>query len=260
MYIEQVIAICDSLYPNPYSKHEKLHWCNELSKVLFLRYNMQRTTSELSGSDGIFALPENVYASYVEEIIFNNTSFKKHEFAKNGIMISNHDRGCTVTLPKNAEFQRVYAVHLTPYDDIRSYTFADSITVSENVFFTKSKIIRKGDTLKITVDGTEYDDIFVFNCTPVQDGYNVSFSGNSLPEGTNTSEITRKITEQTICPPPYDSMYTDYLLGKICYYQNDFDSCNRHMALYNSKLSDYEGWLKSHPITSSENKKLVNWW
>ena len=65
-------------------------------------------------------------------------------------------------------------------------------------------------------------------------------------------------SDETLCGPPYDSMYIDYVLAKICLYQRDFDTYNQFMASFNSKLDAYKRWYMSGPPRRAD--KLKNWW
>lgn len=70
-----------------------------------------------------------------------------------------------------------------------------------------------------------------------------------------------KIKEETMVPSPYDEMYIDFLLSKCCYYQRDYDAYNRHIMLFNSKLSDFSNRYieENMPMRKTENK-VNNWW
>lgn len=260
MYIEEVLNSCDTLYPNPYTKDEKYAWCDELSSMLALKHNIQYEKTELFEEDGRFTLPEGVTSPLLEALICGNVEIKKPDFYKWGIICRDIDGRCEIELTKNKSFKRIYAVYIVPYEKIRNIVFEGEAEFSENSIKLGNTRFRTGDELEITVDDTVYKDIFVTGCEEQNDSFIVSIAPNILPVGAYSCKICRKVTEATVCPPPYDNMYIDYVLGKICYYQNDFAACNNHTSIFNAKLADYISWLKSHPVTGYANTKLKNWW
>lgn len=211
MYIEEVLKACDTLYPNSYTSEEKYFWCDELSYMLALKYNIAYEKKEL-------------------------------------------------TIPENNGFKRIYAVFAVPHKKIRNAVFEGIAEFGDGFFKIGENIFCAGDTLEITADGQKYDNITVLGVREEDGEFVFSVKAGVLPEGKHDSVIRRRITEQTVCIPPYDSMYIDYVLGRICYYQNDFAACNNHMTAFNSKLDDYERWLKKNPVTGYEKSRFKNWW
>jgi len=84
------------------------------------------------------------------------------------------------------------------------------------------------------------------------------YEGNVQKDYVN---ITDPITEETIAPPPYDRMYIDFVLAKICYYQRDYDAYNQHIISFNSKLEDFARWYieRNMPVRATDNS-VRNWW
>lgn len=260
MYIKQVLNTCDTLYQNPYTESEKYAWCDELSELLALKYNSELLKTELILQNGKYILPENVSISLLEKIILGDEEVKKSEFARYGInSYDNFGRG-EFNLPEGLSYSRVYAVYLKPHDKIRAFKLSGNISFGENCFFTDEGVFKQGDVLKITVGDEVFENVLVLETQKSEGRIKNVISNPLIAEGEREAEIEREITDKTVCPPPYDNMYVDFVLGKICYYQNDFSGCNNHMLLFNSKLSDYEKWLKSHPITGYSEVRLKNWW
>lgn len=262
MYIEQVIEACDTLYPNPYTLEEKYFWCDELSELLTVRYNTQYVKSELTECGGRYLLPPGVTSSMLDSVICGNDVLKKQDFRTFGILCCDRDGRGEIVLPDNKLFSRVYAIYILPYEKIRNIDCELSVSFLEGAFVTDENIFRQGDVLDIKTEEKTFENVYVLDVEvlPESGKIKVFISSGDIPQGDMTVNIKRHVTEQTVCPPPYDSMYIDYVLGKICYYQNDFAACNNHMTLYNSKLSDYEKWLKSHPIVDFIKTKFKNWW
>lgn len=262
MYIEQVINACDTFYPNPYTKEEKYFWCDELSGMLNVKYNTQYVKSELFEADGRYLLPEGVSASMLDKIICGSEILKKQDFRELGVLCADTDSGCELSIPHQKSFKRLYAIYIKPYEKIRCIDFEGSIEFGEDFFLIDENILRVGDILKITVGEDVFDDVFVLSLSNDSESGKIraEVSGALFETGVKNCRIERKVMEKTIAPPPYDSMYIDYVLSKICYFQNDFAACNNHMLLFNSKLADYDKWLKSHPIVDCSVSKIRNWW
>ena len=74
-------------------------------------------------------------------------------------------------------------------------------------------------------------------------------------------EISDPTADETVITPPYDAMYIDYILAKCCYYQRDYDSYNRHIISFNSKLEDFARWFieRNMPVRDTKNS-INNWW
>lgn len=260
LYIEEVINSCDALYPNPYTEAEKYFWCDELSFLLAVKFNIQYEKTELIEENGKFILPEGVTSSLLETLICGNVEIKKPDFYKWGIICRDVGGRCEIELAQNKSFKRIYAVYIIPYEKIRNIVFEGEAEFGENTFKIAKSLFRPGDELEITVNDTVYKNIFVIENEQSDGESLVLIKGGLIPDGICNCKICRKITEQTMCQPPFDSMYIDYVLGKICYYQNDFAACNNHMSMFNSKLADYSMWLKSHPVAGYKKTKLENWW
>lgn len=262
MYIEQVITACDTFYPNPYTVSEKYFWCDELSELLKIKYNTEYIKSELFLADGKYLLPEGVSSSMLDAIICGEKFLKKQDFREFGILCSDNFGRGEITLPENQSYKRVYAIFIEPYEKIRDITFSGKVIFGTDYFLIDKNLFRAGDIINIKIGEDVFNDVFVLDCVTDEDSgkIRVVTAGTEFPKQETECEIARKIMEKTVCPPPYDSMYIDYVLGKICYYQNDFPACNNHMSLFNSKLADYEKWLKSHPIVDYSVSKIKNWW
>lgn len=258
MYIEEVLKACDTLYPNSYTSEEKYFWCDELSYMLALKYNIAYEKKELFEKDGSFALPEGVTASLIKKLIYGGEEITDIE--KHGIICRDRDGRAELTMPENNGFKRIYAVFAVPHKKIRNAVFEGIAEFGDGFFKIGENIFCAGDTLEITADGQKYDNITVLGVREEDGEFVFSVKAGVLPEGKHDSVIRRRITEQTVCIPPYDSMYIDYVLGRICYYQNDFAACNNHMTAFNSKLDDYERWLKKNPVTGYEKSRFKNWW
>ena len=69
----------------------------------------------------------------------------------------------------------------------------------------------------------------------------------------------KKLCDELECCAPYDYMYVDYLIGKMCFYQNDYESCNQHMAQYNNKIALYQRFIKARESYSDDVNFHAYW-
>lgn len=286
MYINKAIESVDGLYPNEYSADEKYMWCDELSAKLTqeLKREYGRVTLE-SDKNGDYLLPENISFEMIDRIFDGQYQLDKQDFRADGVVfLSGINR--RIALPKRLRAKgNIDVIYLRRHEPIRRYEVTDvDIEVFSNGrecgFRTEKCPLRKGDVIKVTVKNKDtsaklvsYDEIYVMD---IRDGevitdrvlYAVSGGGSADPPiilhsaeftGKYKADITRHITDKTVCDAPYDSMYIDYLLAKICYYQHDYESYNQHMTAFNGKYRDYEMWLKEREPLGDDGK-MKNWW
>lgn len=60
-----------------------------------------------------------------------------------------------------------------------------------------------------------------------------------VPNGDNVPE-----EYETEAPAPYDSLYLDYVMAQIAFYQNDMNDYNKFVTMYNQKLADFAASCK----------------
>ena len=88
---------------------------------------------------------------------------------------------------------------------------------------------------RLPLRGTEYD----------ASGFRLRFEPSALcgiKRGGRECVITRAVTDETLCPKPYDTMYIDYMLAKLSLIRRDGESYRKYIRAFGSLLSDY----KSH--------------
>lgn len=71
-------------------------------------------------------------------------------------------------------------------------------------------------------------------------------------------EPSYTVSDTTLCDTPYDIMYIDYVIAKICLYQHDFNTYNQFISLFNTRLDAYKRWRMSSPLHQAQ--RLKNWW
>lgn len=276
MYINKAIESVDRLYPNEYSLDEKYMWCDELSAKLMQELKREYGKVTLEADDnGDYLLPENISFEMIDRIFDGRYQLDKQDFRADGVVyLSGINR--RIALPKrNRAKGEIDVIYLRRHEPIRRLeenisimtnekhegiaTYADSFIVSKKY---KDKI-RTGDMLNIKTESKIYADIPVFDVVGYgsdADSIEIIIPEGKLPPATVMSaEVTRIVTDKTVCDAPYDSMYIDYLLAKICYYQHDYESYNQHMTAFNGKYRDYEMWLKEREPLGDDGK-IKNWW
>lgn len=241
MLITEVLQKTDSLYPNHYSREQKLDWCYEVTAAIAETVNKVYDVYTMLGGQEDYFLPPNILMEDIRHIYVDGRKYTKVD-----------NRSFCEMIPKNAkEIRIVYKRRWLPYREIvleDTYTFGtDRILVPEHDFII-------GDNLNVTIDGQ------TINCNVLDlEGDDVITKDDTFTAGEKRAKIELVLLDETIPPPPYDSMYIDYVIGKIAYYQNDMDEYNKQMTAYNDKLYDYSLWYKqTNPIDQS--LRFVNKW
>lgn len=273
MFINDVIRNVQDLYPSEYDLGEMYMWCNEVSSMLLIEdRNVFKSVTLPVSEDGTFLLPEGVTMEYVEYITAGNLVLNKKDMRSYGgrkIYI----RGLNGFERKNPDIptQTVTVEYLEPYRPIRlsKYRGAVEFDADEGTFYIPVCEFVPGDILTIQIDagsddgqdldkvpllGVDYDaDRSKYVCTVPAETFETL-----IQDTDDDTLITRIITERTVCDPPYDSMYIDYVLAKICYFQRDMSAYNQHMTAFNSRLDAYKRWLMGR--MPSDDSTFKNWW
>lgn len=234
MTIEEVIKRADDLYPNHYERSRKLEWCYEVTATAAETVTKLYESCIMQGGQEEYILPPNIS---IEDV--------RYVYADGRKLVKTDERSFFDMIPKNTkEVRVVYKVRLVPYRDIATHgTYAfgsDRITVPRHELMI-------GDNLNVTVDGE------TINCNVLDlDGNDVITGDDTFTAGEKEADIVLAVTDETLAPPPYDSMYVDFVIGKIAYYQNDMEEYNKQMTAYNDKLYEYSRWYKqTNPIDKS---------
>lgn len=241
MTIEKVLQSVDNLYPNHYSKQQKLDWCYEVTANVAETVNKVYDTYTMPGGEEDYYLPPGILLEDVRYIYVDGRKCAKVD-----------DRSFRDMIPKNAkEVKVVFKRRWTPYREIHlngTYTFGtDRITIPGHDFTI-------GDNLNVTIEGE------TTNCNVLDlDGDDVITKDDTFVAGEKQAEIELVLSDETLPPPPYDSMYIDYVIGKIAYYQNDMEEYNKQMTAYNDKLYDYSFWYKQTNPTD-QSLRFTNKW
>ena len=107
--------------------------------------------------------------------------------------------------------------------------------------------IEMSDIRRIYVRGVEISKLSVL-CEPMK-GYILPFARS----GDDVTVVYQKKYEfigdtaetKTLCAAPYDNMYIDWLLLKMCFYNRDLDGYNQYIQSFNQRLLSYRNHLKN---------------
>lgn len=248
MYIEDVIRQVEKLCPSEYDSREMYLWCDEVSAMLMIEdRNVFVKECFRPDSKGRILLPDGVKFENIISASVNGKSLKKEDLS-----------GFKTNTASGTEVMLVY---LKPYTPIRVLSYNGEAIIdrdASNIVITDSGF-RVGDNINITVaDKTKT--LPVLDVKQVENGYVLCVPDGAL-DGFDESEVVkieRIVTDKTVCDAPYDSMYIDYIIAKICMYQRDFDTYNQFMTSFNSRLTAYKKWIINQ--LPQAGGKLENWW
>ena len=248
MYIGEVIRRAQSYCPSEYDINEMYSWCDEVSSMLAIEdRNVFVKETFTPTSDGSILLPGDVKFENVYSVTVDGKELRKEDLRN----------------IENKKFSRypVEVVYLKPYSPIRAVSYKGDITVDKesSLIILDSNIFRAGDTLDITIgDETVQVQVFEINFNDGMCEMCVTTGKlDGLPE-MGFAQIERVVTDKTVCDAPYDSMYIDYIIAKICIYQRDFNTYNQFMASFNSRLNAYKKWITNQ--LPQAGGRLKNWW
>ncbi len=270
MYISEAARRVHELYPSEYSDREIYAWCGEVSAMLVTEDRNIYCSAELPvADDGSILLPEGADIENVEYMTANGREIDKRDLRSlggrrfyvkglNGRFIENgFDPPASVRVD-----------YLAPFSPIRQpcYRGGFSADAEKGEFTINSYDFREGDIVRIETEpssssGTVYDGVPVLAAARTDTGCVLTVPRDTFTaeaESAETALVTRIVTDRTVCPPPFDSMYIDYVLAKIMLYQHDTESANIFMTSFNSMLAAYKNWLiKRMP---KGDCRFRNWW
>ena len=258
MKIIDLIKTCDTMFPNEYSLDEKLMWCNELGALLTREHysTFEMVSTELK--NGVYTLPEGFTVSDIERVIMGGRMIKKNDLAKhqiyfvqsdNGICIKGQGVGGKIKLLCRPRYKSIRNIELV---GVQMSINGATVTLPYAPFET-------GDTLEIGIDGNVVCATIGDTKTNKDKTIEVTLDTELPAQGDCVGDIKRVITDKPVCSAPFDTMYYDFINAKICFNQRDFDTYNKHMAVFNSRLEDYDKFIIKHN-SSLPDTRVSNWW
>lgn len=248
MYIGEVIRRAQSYCPSEYDKDEMYLWCDEVSSMLSIEdRNVFLKETLVPDSQGRILLPMNVGFENIISVRVGGRELKKEDLRSMGSI-----KNCS--LPAEITY-------LKPYSSIRNVEYNGDIVIDK----TQSRIIinenlfRKGDSVIFTADNitAELQILETGICSEKYCLYTPQGSLDSFSDA-DKGRLERIVTEKTVCDAPYDTMYIDYIIAKICMLQRDFETYNQFMTSFNSRLVAYKRWITNQ--LPQAGGKLKNWW
>lgn len=94
---------------------------------------------------------------------------------------------------------------------------------------------------RLPLCGTEYD----------ASGFRLRFEPSALrgiKRGGRECVITRAVTDETLCPKPYDMMYVYYMLAKLSLIRRDSESYRKYIRAFGSGLSEYKSHMEHNAL------------
>lgn len=248
MYIGEVIRRAQNYCPSEYDENEMYSWCDEVSSMLAIEdRNVFVKEVFVPDSDGNVLLPAGAGFENIISVTVNGRQLKKEDL---------RNRRCSVNVKTPVE-----VIYLLPYSPIRvvSYTGNTVIDKKKSQFTVGTDGFKIGDSINVELNSVTAE-LHVLDIQVQDNVWSVSVADGSLDDFADTGIITvnRIITDKTICDAPYDGMYIDYIIAKICMYQRDFNTYNQFMTSFNSRLKAYKRWITNQ--LPQAGGKLKNWW
>lgn len=250
IYINDVIERVEQLRPSEYDVSEMYMWCDEVSAMLTVEdRRFYREKKLIVGPDGCILLPEDISIENVEFILDGIKRIHKRDLrsvSHRHILLPHHTAGDTPRTVRVVYFESYEPIRLTKYKGELVINKSDSSMIMNDCEFVS------GDTLIIEDHNDFSDPIPLLKVRFAPDDetcrrfvlYTAYGALDPLSKTHYTDAVVRRIVdEMTVCEPPFDSMYVDYIHAKISLYQGETSVYNQFMTSFNSKLAAYKKWL-----------------
>lgn len=270
MYINDVIRQVRNFYPSEYDLMEMYLWCNEVNAMLTVseRVSVQEAVLPVM-DDGSVLLPEGVDMEHVTAVFCGGVQLERNvlaEFAR-PVMHVKGRCGFIINRDNRIRDSSVTVVYEEPYKPIRLIKYKGEVTLYPTQ--NKLKMYRcefiPGDTVIISIGDADINNVQIMHAEADPDdaaAYILHTNDGALDDAAVTHSekavIRRYVTDKTICGAPFDTMYVDYILSKICYYQHDSNGYNQHLSSFNDKLDQYRRWLC--PRLPKPDGRFRKWW
>lgn len=266
MYINDVIKRCDTLAPNEYTLGEKYLWCDELSAMLCQEYIKKYRKVTLEPDEkGEYILPEGITFEMADRVIAQGRELDKRDLRSFGIepVYTRHERFYVSEPQRSAgAIDVVYLAQHTPIRDLKITVKLP--TVGSDSIAAAEIGIEAGDTVNVTFTDADNEKINYASLPVLETSEGrLIFPQNTFSDivshGFTECVIERIVTEETVCPSPYDLMYIDYVLAQIAHGQRNYSVYNQHMLVFNEHLRSFHNWLMARRETDRDNQ-ITNWW
>lgn len=269
MYINDVIRLAQNFCPSEYSTDEMYLWCDEVSAMLDAEKNQRYDEVAVSiEKDGSVLLPEDVNFENIAFVSGDDVVLKKENFSQYGYNRMRIKGQPERIWKRDAKPSVLRVVYEKPFEALRLVKYVGEADFAKDGFTVSKKLFKVGDVVtvkqKTSAETKEFVEIPILAVT--QNEKNRGEYVNKVSEtdgakwetGTHNCEITRFVTDKTLCPPPYDSMYVSYILAKISLYQHDSVQYSNHMAMFSELFSAYKKRLVGR--VPCVKRSFENWW
>jgi len=299
MFITEAIARSDALLNNEYSLDEKLHWCDvvnaELCAVPAKEYKRETL---VKCADDTFLLPEDCEFIRIEKLLTGGREIEKQDFRTYGIrkvpermifipknwtpldsggleLTASYplsQRQAAASSPGGGAVTVIYLPILRPIRHIERKNEYITVNHSKNTITMDYNCpFLPGDVVEITNGSNTYtvniltrtadEDLIVDESIVVSDwNYILETAAGELNGISSGSyDMSRVITDRTMCSAPYDEMYIDYICAQICFYQRKHDVYQQHIARYNARMDEYMRFVRER-APMEDHTVFRNWW
>ena len=248
MYIGEVIRRAQSYCPSEYDTEEMYLWCDEVSSMLAIEdRNVFVRETLVPDNDGNILLPSGVEFENIFSVIVDGKELRKEDLRSVRSI-----KGCN--LPAEVTY-------LKPYSPIRVVVYNGYVQVDkvQSCMIINENAFKEGDSVIVEANGLSAE-VQILDVQMKDGKFCLYTSHGSLDDmpNTYTGRLERIVTEKTVCDAPYDAMYIDYIIAKICMFQRDFETYNQFMVSFNSRLAAYKKWITNQLPQAGGN--LKNWW
>lgn len=268
MLINEAIARADALLENEYTTEEKYHWCDVVGAELMASgKKVFKKADIMRAKDGFFLLPQDCCYDMIEKIMFRNREIHKLDMRRFGVHHKFLKGFYYIHFPRDID--KITVVYRVPYKNIRRYTIKDIIiqpsSANADTFKTTRDIpILPGDIITVTA-GTDKSLIHIMERSATlteNDDMELTFtcgSGELISIPNKSAEISRIVTDHTVCMAPFDEMYIDYLCAQTAFFQRKFDVYQQFISRYNTRMKEYINFMKEYEA-ENDYTRFSCWW
>lgn len=226
MLIAEAIERCDALFPNALGYDEKLAVCYELS--CRIRREAKRVFSSLVFAPGeAICLPDGATAADVVTVIADGRVLR---------------RSSDLFLPEVAA-GRTEVIFRTVPAPYHTYLYeGEAVADGNRLYLPDTEGISAGSV--ITVTGGENDGYHGTVAEVEEDALTLTEAFSH--DGTEEVTVTVYPPYRCECPPPYDSMYVEYLIGRTLYWQENFGAAREYLAAAERHFAAYAVYEREH--------------
>jgi hypothetical protein len=275
MLINEVIERADALLENEYTQEEKYHWCDVVGAELMSSCLKRFARAELKHwEDGLALLPEDCIFDRIEKFIVgkNHEELAKEDMRTYGLRFvvrgyGKHYIGYDGNPPD------ITVIYRQSYRPIRRESFKNvSVEKSGTSLIVPGKQcpFNVGDVISITINKKQHNLSILEKDAVISDSdrgtaafrYSLTFSsedGFTDKDGKYTADIARVVTDTTLCEPPFDEMYIDYICAQIAFYQRKSDVYQQFIARYNTRFTELCKYMREY-AAENDYTEFKNWW